>query len=133
MQKFMVFLTKPMKCVLLSKWNYRDLLYYALQVWRSLFLLLLITSAHATEVQRSPLLCAPGLVKFVPAVARLFSLALLGSFLTMFAQNKGNLCRSTLPLKEYWSSLLPFFLHLSVSSPQSVFIANRSGGGLWLS
>ena len=44
-------------------------------------------------VQRSPLLCAPGLVKFVPAVARLSCLALPGSFLTMFAQNKGNLCR----------------------------------------
>ena len=33
-----------------------------------------------------------GLVKFVPAVARLFCLALPGSFLTMFAQNKGDLC-----------------------------------------
>ena len=29
---------------------------------------------------------------FVPAVARLFCLALPGSFLTMFAQNKGDLC-----------------------------------------
>ena len=43
-------------------------------------------------VRRSPLLCAPGLVKFVPAVARLICLALPGSFLTMFAQNKGDLC-----------------------------------------
>ena len=43
-------------------------------------------------LQRSPLLCAPGLVKFVPAVARLFCLALPESFLTMFAQNKGDLC-----------------------------------------
>ena len=43
-------------------------------------------------VQRSPLFCAPGLVKYVPAVARLFCLALPGSFLTMFAQNKGDLC-----------------------------------------
>ena len=31
-------------------------------------------------------------MKFVPAVARLFCLALPGSFLTMFAQNKGELC-----------------------------------------
>ena len=31
-------------------------------------------------------------MKFVPAVARLFGLALSGSFLTMFAQNKGDLC-----------------------------------------
>ena len=44
-------------------------------------------------LQSSPLLCAPGLVKFVPAVARLFCLALPGSFLDMFAQNKGDLCR----------------------------------------
>ena len=43
-------------------------------------------------VQRSPLLCAPGLVKFVPPVPRLFCLALPGSFSTMFAQNKGDLC-----------------------------------------
>ena len=47
-------------------------------------------------VQRSPLFCAPGLVKFVPAVARLFCLALPGSFLTMFAQNKGDPCRSAI-------------------------------------
>ena len=47
------------------------------------------------SIQRSPLLCAPGLVKFVPAVARLFCLALPGSFLTMFAQNKVELCRGT--------------------------------------
>ena len=40
----------------------------------------------------SGVFCAPGLVKFVPAVARLFCLALPGSFLTMFAQNKGDLC-----------------------------------------
>ena len=44
-------------------------------------------------LQRSPLFCAPSLVKFVPAVARLFCLALPGSFLTMFAQNKGDLCK----------------------------------------
>ena len=43
-------------------------------------------------IQRSPLLCAPGLVKFVPAVNRLFCLALPGSFLTMFVQNKVDLC-----------------------------------------
>ena len=48
--------------------------------------------ASVNHVQRSPLFCAPGLVKFVPAVARLFCLALPGSFLTMFAQNKGDLC-----------------------------------------
>ena len=42
-------------------------------------------------VQRSPLFCAPDLVKFVPAVARLFCPALPGS-LFMFAQNKGDLC-----------------------------------------
>ena len=34
-------------------------------------------------VQGSTLLCAPGLVKFVPAVARLFCLALPGSFLNV--------------------------------------------------
>ena len=45
----------------------------------------------AEQVQRSPLFCAPGLVKFVPAVARPFCLALPGSFLTMFAQIKGDL------------------------------------------
>ena len=43
---------------------YRDLLYYALQVWWV----------------------------FVPAVARLFCLALPGSFLTLFVKNKGDLC-----------------------------------------
>ena len=44
------------------------------------------------NLQRSPLLYAPGLVKFLPAVARLLCLALPGSFLTMFAQNKVDLC-----------------------------------------
>ena len=44
-------------------------------------------------IQRSPLFCAPGLVKFVAAVARLFRLALPGSFLNVFGQNKGDLCR----------------------------------------
>ena len=34
------------------------------------------------------------MVKFVPAVARVFCLALLGPFLTMFAQNKGDLCNT---------------------------------------
>ena len=33
-------------------------------------------------------------MKFVPAVARLFCLALPESFLTMFEQNKGDLCTS---------------------------------------
>ena len=47
------------------------------------------------QIQRSPLFCAPGLVKFVPSVARLFCLALPGSFLTMFAQNKEELCCSS--------------------------------------
>ena len=41
-------------------------------------------SCSCTDIQRSPLLCTPGLVKFVPAVARLFCLALPWSFLTMF-------------------------------------------------
>ena len=36
------------------------------------------------SVQRSPLSCAPGLVKYVPAVARLFCLALSGSCLNVF-------------------------------------------------
>ena len=49
-------------------------------------------SERARALQRSPLFCAPGLVKFVPTVARLFCLAVPGSFLTMFAQNKGDLC-----------------------------------------
>ena len=44
------------------------------------------------DIQRSPLFCAPGLVKFVPAVARLFCLALPGSFLTMLVQNNGDPC-----------------------------------------
>ena len=43
-------------------------------------------------ILRYPSLCAPSLVKFVPAIARLFCLALPWSFLTMFAQNKGDLC-----------------------------------------
>ena len=34
-------------------------------------------------------------MKFVPAVARLFCLALPGPFLTMFAQNKKDLCCSS--------------------------------------
>ena len=51
-------------------------------------------SAICYNLQRSPLFCAPGLVKFVPAVARLFCTALLGSFLNMLAQNKGDLCRA---------------------------------------
>ena len=34
-------------------------------------------------VQRSPLLCTPGLVKFAPAVARLFCLALPGFYLVL--------------------------------------------------
>ena len=37
----------------------------------------------ATHVLRSPLLCAPGLVKSIPDVARLFCLALPGSFLNV--------------------------------------------------
>ena len=40
-------------------------------------------SIDICTVQRSPLFCAPGLVKFVPAVARLFCLALPGSFLNV--------------------------------------------------
>ena len=48
--------------------------------------------AHLLQVQRSTLLCAAGLVKFVPAVAELFCPALPGSFFTMFAQNKVDLC-----------------------------------------
>ena len=44
------------------------------------------------RIQKYSLFCAPGLVKFVPAVARLFCLALSGSFLNMFAQNKEDLC-----------------------------------------
>ena len=39
------------------------------------------------------LFCAPGSVKFLPAVARLFCLAVPGSFLMYFAQNKVQLCR----------------------------------------
>ena len=52
-------------------------------------------NGHMCSVQRSPLFCAPGLVKFVPAVARLFCLALPGSFVTIFAQNKGDLSTIT--------------------------------------
>ena len=59
----------------------------------------LAPSRVSLHVQRSPLFCAPGLVKFVPAVARLFCLALPGSFLTMFVQNKGDPCRPTKPLR----------------------------------
>ena len=36
-------------------------------------------------VQRSTLLCTPGLEKFVPVIARLFCLALLGSFFEVSA------------------------------------------------
>ena len=35
------------------------------------------------HIQRSTLSCTPGLVKFVPAVARLFCLVLPGSFFNM--------------------------------------------------
>ena len=49
----------------------------------------------AVHEQRLSLSCAQGLVKFAPAVARLFCLVLPGSFLTMFAQNKGDLCIRT--------------------------------------
>ena len=41
-------------------------------------------------IQRSTLFCAPGLVTFVPAVARLFCPALPGSL--CFAQNEVDLC-----------------------------------------
>ena len=57
-----------------------------------------IMDTHRSEaevkalVQISTFICTPGLVKFVPAVARLFCLALSGSFLTMFAQNKVDFC-----------------------------------------
>ena len=50
------------------------------------------TEKALATVQRSPLLCAPGLVKFVPAVAYLLCLALPGSFLNVFEQNKGDIC-----------------------------------------
>ena len=50
-------------------------------------------------IQRSPLFFAPGLVKIVPAVARLFCLALPGPFLTMFAQNKEDLCSSVISVE----------------------------------
>ena len=50
------------------------------------------------KLQRSPLLCTPGLVKFVLAIARLFCMALPGSFLTMLAQNKGDLCTKSYEL-----------------------------------
>ena len=39
-----------------------------------------------TILQRSPLLCAPGLVKFFPAVAYLLCLALPGSFLRIIKE-----------------------------------------------
>ena len=55
-------------------------------------MLLVAKIVYFEIVQRSPLLCAPGLVKFTPAVAYLLCLALPGSFLNMFAQNKGDLC-----------------------------------------
>ena len=63
------------------------------------------------EIKRSPLFFAPCLVKFVPVVARLFCLSLPGSFLNMFAQNKGDLCIWDQPkLCSYcflWIQLLP--------------------------
>ena len=49
-------------------------------------------STKCARIQRSSLFCAPGSVKFVPAVARLLCLALPGSFLTMFVQYKEDLC-----------------------------------------
>ena len=56
-------------------------------------------------VQRSPLLCAPGLVKFVLAVARPFCSALPGSFLTVLGHNKGDLCISHFSLTRIHSIL----------------------------
>ena len=53
-------------------------------------------SVFCSGLQSSPLFCAPGLVKFVPGVARLFCLALPGFLLNMFAQNKGDLCTVTI-------------------------------------
>ena len=54
---------------------------------------ILEVSYEWNQLHRYPLFCAPGLVRFVPAVARLlFCPALPGSFLTMFAQNKEDLC-----------------------------------------
>ena len=57
-------------------------------------MLLVAKIVYFEIVQRSPLLCAPGLVMFAPAVARLFCLALPWSYLYMFAQNKGDICIS---------------------------------------
>ena len=45
------------------------------------------------EIQRRTKCCAPGLVKFVPAVAILTCRALPGSFLTIFANHFVLLCR----------------------------------------
>ena len=53
------------------------------------------------------LFCALGLVKFVPAVARLLCLALPGSFLTMFAQNKGDLCKTEVTVPSQETSIPP--------------------------
>ena len=44
------------------------------------------------SVQRWDLIFVGGLVKFLPALASLFSLALPGSCLTRFAKNKSHLC-----------------------------------------
>ena len=76
-----------------------------------------LTNVPSLNVQWSPLLCAPGLVKFVPAVARLFCLARPGSSLTMFAQNKGDLCTS-------WTSarLSGFLTPSSLPPPFSAFV-----------
>ena len=65
------------------------------------------TSLVGNVVQRSTLISAPGLVKFVPAVARLFWPALHGSFLTMLAQNKVDLCTGNRIICGTWFGELP--------------------------
>ena len=56
-----------------------------------------------SALQRSPLFSAPGLVKFVPAEARLFCLALPGSFLTMLARRRRPL---SMPSKDLFKLLV---------------------------
>ena len=74
-----------------------------------------------STLQRSPLFCAPGLVKFVAAVARLFRLALPGSFLNVFAQNKGDPCTShnlpTYTFEHYLSRYCSLYSRLAELPP----------------
>ena len=65
-----------------------------------------------SNIQRGDLSFVRGLVKFLLALAYLFCVALLGSFLTRFAKNKSPLCmdaRSTASAKQCSTSAVALY------------------------